>query len=98
MEKECFGVYCAPYRTFSAPDMSYGDLRLTDSASTTAGIHFRPLPGPTMYSGGADSAVAIYVHMMCNHFFSSGAPCHCIYSGFFAAAPPGHLDALVGSF
>ena len=96
MGKEGFGVYCAPYRTFSAPDMLSGDLRLTDSASTTAGSHFLPLPGPDMYSGGAAYVVAIYVRMMCNHLFSGGAPCHCISFGFLTAVPPGHLDALVG--
>ena len=81
MDKEGFGVYGAPDRTFTASNMASGDLRLTDSAADTAGSHFSSCPGPGMDYGDAAADAAIYVQMMHHPLFDGDATCHCVSSG-----------------
>ena len=71
--------------------MASGDMILTDSASVTNVSHFCPCYGPGMDSLGADSAIAIYVWILCHPLFDGAATCHCVYSGCLDAAPPAHF-------
>ena len=74
MDKEDFGVYGPPDSTFGAPDMASGDMRLTDSDTTTAASHFHP--GTGMDSGGAAATVSISVWMMRHPLFVDFDTCH----------------------
>ena len=91
MEKEGFGFYGAPDRTFGASDMASGDLRLTGSAAATSVSHIHPHNFPDIYYGGADAAIYISGQMICHPLFDVSAPCHCVSSVCLDAAPPSHL-------
>ena len=97
MDKEAFGFCGAPDRTFGAPDMASGDLRLTESSDTTIESSFCPLPGPGMYYVGAAAAIVIAGWMVCHPFFDGAAPFHFVSSCFLDSVLPGHLSAVGGS-
>ena len=92
-----FGVYGALDRTFGTTGMAYGDLILTEISAATTGSHFCPRPGPGMDSGIATADFYIDDWINCHPLFDGAAPCHLMSSGCLAAAPPGHLAAVVES-
>ena len=96
MDEEGFWVYGAPDRNFGAPATASGNMRLTESYSDTNVIHFCPVTGTGMDSGGAAAVVAIAGRMMYNSLFDGAATCHCISYGCLASAPLSNLDVAGG--